>query len=72
VLIVGGGPAGLEAARVAALRGHRVTLYERMRNSAARFGWRPRRRAGNGWRWRWTGWNDKSASWTWPFTPALK
>ncbi|HRD48788.1 MAG: FAD-dependent oxidoreductase [Candidatus Competibacter sp.] len=29
VLIVGGGPAGLEAARVAALRGHRVTLYER-------------------------------------------
>ncbi|MDS4021790.1 MAG: FAD-dependent oxidoreductase [Candidatus Competibacter sp.] len=29
VLIVGGGPAGLEAARVAALRGHRVILYER-------------------------------------------
>ena len=29
VLIVGGGPAGLEAARVAALRGHRVTLWER-------------------------------------------
>jgi mycofactocin system FadH/OYE family oxidoreductase 1 len=29
VLIVGGGPAGLEAARVAALRGHRVTLAER-------------------------------------------
>jgi 2,4-dienoyl-CoA reductase-like NADH-dependent reductase (Old Yellow Enzyme family)/thioredoxin reductase len=28
LLIVGGGPAGLEAARVAALRGHRVTLYE--------------------------------------------
>jgi 2,4-dienoyl-CoA reductase-like NADH-dependent reductase (Old Yellow Enzyme family)/thioredoxin reductase len=28
VLVVGGGPAGLEAARVAALRGHRVTLYE--------------------------------------------
>ncbi|MDP2951799.1 MAG: FAD-dependent oxidoreductase, partial [Chloroflexota bacterium] len=28
VVIVGGGPAGLEAARVAALRGHRVTLYE--------------------------------------------
>jgi 2,4-dienoyl-CoA reductase-like NADH-dependent reductase (Old Yellow Enzyme family) len=26
--VVGGGPAGLEAARVAALRGHRVTLYE--------------------------------------------
>jgi len=28
VLVVGGGPAGLEAARVAALRGHRVTLWE--------------------------------------------
>ena len=26
---VGGGPAGMEAARVAALRGHRVTLFER-------------------------------------------
>ena len=26
--VVGGGPAGLEAARVAALRGHRVTLHE--------------------------------------------
>lgn len=29
ILIVGGGPAGMEAARVAALRGHRVTLVER-------------------------------------------
>jgi 2,4-dienoyl-CoA reductase-like NADH-dependent reductase (Old Yellow Enzyme family)/thioredoxin reductase len=29
VLIVGGGPAGMEAARVAALRGHDVTLYEK-------------------------------------------
>jgi 2,4-dienoyl-CoA reductase-like NADH-dependent reductase (Old Yellow Enzyme family)/thioredoxin reductase len=28
VLVVGGGPAGMEAARVAALRGHRVVLYE--------------------------------------------
>lgn len=28
VAIIGGGPAGLEAARVAALRGHSVTLYE--------------------------------------------
>lgn len=28
VAVVGGGPAGLEAARVAALRGHRVALYE--------------------------------------------
>lgn len=29
VLVVGGGPAGMEAARVAALRGHEVTLCER-------------------------------------------
>jgi 2,4-dienoyl-CoA reductase (NADPH2) len=29
VIVVGGGPGGLEAARVAALRGHRVALYER-------------------------------------------
>lgn len=28
VVVVGGGPAGMEAARVAALRGHRVTLFE--------------------------------------------
>jgi 2,4-dienoyl-CoA reductase (NADPH2) len=31
VVVVGGGPAGLEAARVAAGRGHRVTLLERER-----------------------------------------
>jgi thioredoxin reductase len=31
VLVIGGGPAGLEAARVAALRGHRVRLLERGR-----------------------------------------
>ena len=29
VVVVGGGPAGLEAARVAALRGHAVDLYEK-------------------------------------------
>ncbi|MBI2957938.1 MAG: FAD-dependent oxidoreductase, partial [Chloroflexi bacterium] len=29
VVVVGGGPAGMEAARVAALRGHRVTVIER-------------------------------------------
>jgi 2,4-dienoyl-CoA reductase-like NADH-dependent reductase (Old Yellow Enzyme family)/thioredoxin reductase len=29
VLIVGGGPAGMEAARVSALRGHKVILYEK-------------------------------------------
>ncbi len=29
IAVVGGGPAGMEAARVAALRGHTVTLYER-------------------------------------------
>jgi 2,4-dienoyl-CoA reductase-like NADH-dependent reductase (Old Yellow Enzyme family)/thioredoxin reductase len=29
VVVIGGGPAGMEAARVAALRGHNVTIYER-------------------------------------------
>jgi 2,4-dienoyl-CoA reductase-like NADH-dependent reductase (Old Yellow Enzyme family)/thioredoxin reductase len=29
VAVIGGGPAGMEAARVAGLRGHRVTLYEK-------------------------------------------
>jgi len=29
VVVVGGGPAGMEAARVSAMRGHEVTLYER-------------------------------------------
>jgi len=31
VVVVGGGPAGMEAARVAALRGHEVVLYEKER-----------------------------------------
>jgi len=29
VVIIGGGPGGMEAARIAALRGHNVTLYEK-------------------------------------------
>lgn len=29
VMVVGGGPAGMEAARIAAERGHKVTLYEK-------------------------------------------
>jgi 2,4-dienoyl-CoA reductase-like NADH-dependent reductase (Old Yellow Enzyme family)/thioredoxin reductase len=29
IFVIGGGPGGMEAARTAALRGHRVTLYER-------------------------------------------
>lgn len=47
VLVVGGGPAGLEAARIAAQRGHRVTLTERCASlggaarAAATGEWRP-------------------------------
>jgi len=39
VLVLGGGPAGMEAARVAALRGHRVTLCEKSKRlgGTARF-----------------------------------
>jgi pyruvate/2-oxoglutarate dehydrogenase complex dihydrolipoamide dehydrogenase (E3) component len=37
VMIIGGGPAGLEAARVAALRGHNVTLYERQEQLGGRW-----------------------------------
>ena len=29
VMVIGGGPAGLEAARIASLRGHEVTVYDR-------------------------------------------
>lgn len=31
LLVVGGGPAGLEAARVSALRGHKVTIWEKQK-----------------------------------------
>lgn len=37
VLVVGGGPAGMEAARIAAERGHQVTLFERSRELGGRF-----------------------------------
>ena len=29
MLVIGGGPAGMEAARVSALRGHDILLYEK-------------------------------------------
>jgi len=32
VVVIGGGPAGMEAARVSALRGHEVTLFEKSRH----------------------------------------
>jgi 2,4-dienoyl-CoA reductase-like NADH-dependent reductase (Old Yellow Enzyme family)/thioredoxin reductase len=35
VAVIGGGPGGMEAARVCALRGHKVTLYEKRRLGGA-------------------------------------
>lgn len=37
VIVVGGGPAGLEAARVAALRGHHVTLFEKTKSLGGQY-----------------------------------
>ncbi len=37
VWIIGGGPAGMKAAEIAALRGHRVTLYEEKERLGGKF-----------------------------------
>ncbi len=37
IMVAGGGPAGLEAARVAALRGHKVSLYEKGSKTGGQF-----------------------------------
>lgn len=51
VLVIGGGPGGMEAARVARLRGHRVTLYEKGGALGGQMWWaavpRERRELGN-------------------------
>ncbi len=39
VLIIGGGPGGIEAARVARLRGHQVTLWEEATQLGGRWSW---------------------------------
>ncbi len=39
IVVVGGGPAGLEAARIAAERGHRVTMYERSHVLGGKVAW---------------------------------
>lgn len=38
IMIVGGGPAGMEAARVLALRGHKVLLYEKLHSLGGSLG----------------------------------
>nr|BFE93458.1 hypothetical protein GCM10020185_39940 [Pseudomonas brassicacearum subsp. brassicacearum] len=62
VVVVGAGPAGMEAARVAAERGHDVTLFEKKKNSSAGRSPPPRKPrngtrspvlpAGSNWSWR--------------------
>jgi NADPH-dependent 2,4-dienoyl-CoA reductase/sulfur reductase-like enzyme len=39
IVVIGGGPAGMEVARVAAARGHRVKLYEKGRNLGGQLLW---------------------------------
>ncbi len=43
VMVIGGGPGGMEAARVAALRGHEVTLYEKEHQLGGQlhYAWKP-------------------------------
>jgi pyruvate/2-oxoglutarate dehydrogenase complex dihydrolipoamide dehydrogenase (E3) component len=36
-MIIGGGPAGLEAARISAMRGHKVTVYEKQEHLGGRW-----------------------------------
>lgn len=38
VLVIGAGPAGMEAARVASLRGHKVTILDREKAAGGKFG----------------------------------
>lgn len=42
VAVVGGGPAGMEASRVLALRGHQVTLFEKASRIGGQFRWASR------------------------------
>ena len=39
ILVINGGPVGIEAARVAALRGHRVKLWDERRSLGGRWSW---------------------------------
>lgn len=39
VVVIGGGPAGMEAARVAAIKGHNVTLYEKSCRLGGQLNW---------------------------------
>ena len=69
--MVGGGPAGLEAARVLAGRGHRVRRRRaRPGTPAGRCAPRPARPAGNGWPCCPAGWTRSAGGWACGSTPA--
>lgn len=46
IVIIGAGPAGLEAARVAAERGHKVIVYEAQADPGDKFALLPKAHAG--------------------------
>lgn len=75
VVVVGAGPAGMEAARVAAERGHDVTLFEKKTLSVGRSPPRPRHRSATrspvslaGSSWNWHG-STSTCAWAWRRMP---
>lgn len=65
IMVIGGGPSGMEAARVAALRGHRVELWDDRPRLGGGCVWPPCRRTRRVTAKPATIWSAKSANWAW-------